>query len=198
MRSVGGEGCVAERSKLAWSLLTRQSKLAVFAVDHLHPIVRMFALGSTDNIFYNGPRAAVNLNDQFGGGNVLARNLIFNAVRETADHGPINSWGRTPYAHEQMPLCKESDALFLVSSTSPRPIGPRLGGRRGRRTLSSSLLLSLLVLLLWTGVLGRAVGSGAAKQTKSNSPPARWSPLKLRHGTLGACRCVSFYPLLHL
>lgn len=27
----------------------------------------------------------------------MQRNVIFNAVRETADHGPFNSWGRQPY-----------------------------------------------------------------------------------------------------
>lgn len=45
----------------------------------------------------SGARAAINLNDQFGGENVIENNLIFNVVRETADHGPINSWGRQPY-----------------------------------------------------------------------------------------------------
>eukprot|EP00928_Gymnodinium_smaydae_P031890 TRINITY_DN23259_c0_g1_i1.p1 TRINITY_DN23259_c0_g1~~TRINITY_DN23259_c0_g1_i1.p1 ORF type:complete len:828 (+),score=100.29 TRINITY_DN23259_c0_g1_i1:55-2538(+) len=49
------------------------------------------------NIFYNGPRAHINFNDQFGGGNLISRNLIFNACRETADHGPFNSWGRMPF-----------------------------------------------------------------------------------------------------
>ncbi len=51
----------------------------------------------SNNVFYNGPRAHINFNDQFGGGNVLARNLLVNACRETADHGPFNSWGRQPY-----------------------------------------------------------------------------------------------------
>jgi len=51
----------------------------------------------SNNIFYNGPRANINFNDQFGGANNVQRNLIFNAVRETADHGPFNSWGRQPY-----------------------------------------------------------------------------------------------------
>ena len=49
------------------------------------------------NVFFNGPRAGVNLNDGFGGGNLLKNNLIFNMVRETGDHGPFNSWDRQPY-----------------------------------------------------------------------------------------------------
>eukprot|EP00039_Didymoeca_costata_P030353 m.29160 g.29160 ORF g.29160 m.29160 type:complete len:811 (+) comp8070_c0_seq1:36-2468(+) len=51
----------------------------------------------THNIFYNGPRAHINFNDQFGGANLINSNLIFNSCRETADHGAFNSWGRQPY-----------------------------------------------------------------------------------------------------
>ena len=50
-----------------------------------------------DNVCYNGPRAGVNFNDGFGGGTVIRHNLIFNMVRETDDHGMINSWDRLPY-----------------------------------------------------------------------------------------------------
>ena len=49
------------------------------------------------NVFFNGPRAGVNFNDGFGGGNLFENNLIFNMVRETGDHGPFNSWDRQPY-----------------------------------------------------------------------------------------------------
>jgi hypothetical protein len=49
------------------------------------------------NVFFNGPRAGININDGFGGGQVIQDNLLFNFVRETADHGPINSWDRQPY-----------------------------------------------------------------------------------------------------
>ena len=49
------------------------------------------------NVFFNGPRAGVNFNDGFGGGNLFKKNLIFNMVRETGDHGPFNSWDRQPY-----------------------------------------------------------------------------------------------------
>eukprot|EP00494_Astrolonche_serrata_P030927 UN31195 len=44
-----------------------------------------------NNIFFNGPRAAINFNDGFGGGNIVEGNLIFNTCRESGDHGPINS-----------------------------------------------------------------------------------------------------------
>ena len=49
------------------------------------------------NVAYNGPRAGVNLNDGFCGGHVLSSNLLFNWVRETQDHGPINTWNRACY-----------------------------------------------------------------------------------------------------
>ena len=50
------------------------------------------------NIVYNIPRCAVNFDDSFGGGSVLARNLFFNTCRESSDHGAVNSWHRMPYA----------------------------------------------------------------------------------------------------
>jgi hypothetical protein len=50
-----------------------------------------------DNVIFNGPRAGINLNDGFGGGNLIESNLIFNQCRETGDHGPINSWDRQPF-----------------------------------------------------------------------------------------------------
>lgn len=49
------------------------------------------------NVYFNGPRAGINFNDGFGGGNLVQSNLAFNLVRETGDHGPFNSWDRQPY-----------------------------------------------------------------------------------------------------
>ena len=48
----------------------------------------------TNNLFFNGPRAGINFNDGFGGGNTVAKNVIFNQCRQSGDHGPINSWDR--------------------------------------------------------------------------------------------------------
>ena len=44
------------------------------------------------NIFFNGPRAGINVNDGFGGGNDVNTNLIFNMCRESGDHGPWNRY----------------------------------------------------------------------------------------------------------
>jgi len=49
------------------------------------------------NIHFNGPRAGMNFNDGFGGGDLIEKNLVFNCVRESGDHGPWNSWDRVPY-----------------------------------------------------------------------------------------------------
>jgi len=49
------------------------------------------------NVFFNGPRAGINFNDGFGGGDQLSYNLVFSTCRESGDHGPFNSWDRQPY-----------------------------------------------------------------------------------------------------
>ena len=51
----------------------------------------------SSNVFFNGPRSAINFNDGFGGGNVVDRNAIWNVCRQSGDHGPINSWDRQAY-----------------------------------------------------------------------------------------------------
>jgi hypothetical protein len=50
-----------------------------------------------ENVFFNGPRAGINFNDGFGGGDDLSHNLVFSTCRESGDHGPFNSWDRQPY-----------------------------------------------------------------------------------------------------
>lgn len=67
------------------------------------------------NVIYNGPRAGVNFNDGFAGGEILERNLIFNMVRETGDHGAFNSWDRQPFLYS--PTDRESGVLGLSPET---------------------------------------------------------------------------------
>jgi len=43
------------------------------------------------NLMFNMPRAAVNVNDGFYGNHTISWNVVFNSVRETRDHGPINT-----------------------------------------------------------------------------------------------------------
>lgn len=46
------------------------------------------------NHIYNMPRAAICIDDGWGGSHVIEFNDIHDTVRETHDHGPFNSWGR--------------------------------------------------------------------------------------------------------
>ena len=39
------------------------------------------------NVLFNGPRAMINVNDGFGGGNNISANSIFNTCRQSGDHG---------------------------------------------------------------------------------------------------------------
>ena len=39
------------------------------------------------NVFFNGPRAGINANDGFGGGDLITHNLVFSTCRESGDHG---------------------------------------------------------------------------------------------------------------
>lgn len=76
------------------------------------------------NIFFNGPRAGINFNDGFGGGNVLKNNLVFNFCRESSDHGPFNSWDRVPFLTDVadpttpslIPLYNEIHHNFLIAN----------------------------------------------------------------------------------
>ena len=49
------------------------------------------------NLMFNLPRTGININDGFYGNHTLSWNIIFNTVRETGDHGPINTWDRQPF-----------------------------------------------------------------------------------------------------
>jgi hypothetical protein len=50
-----------------------------------------------DNVCFRGPRAGINFNDGFFGHSNVTGNTVLEMVRETHDHGPLNSWDRQPY-----------------------------------------------------------------------------------------------------
>ena len=68
------------------------------------------------NIFYNLPRAAVNINDGAHGGHELVNNLFFATVRETSDHGTSLSLSR---ALPPPSLSQQCCANLLARSTEP-------------------------------------------------------------------------------
>eukprot|EP00041_Stephanoeca_diplocostata_P013202 m.230408 g.230408 ORF g.230408 m.230408 type:complete len:487 (+) comp19259_c0_seq4:384-1844(+) len=74
------------------------------------------------NIVYNIPRAAVNINDGFGGGTKISKNLLFNTCRESGDHGPFNSWDRQPYLTDVAEPTTEEAQPHTTSNVSPRPL----------------------------------------------------------------------------
>ena len=69
------------------------------------------------NVIYNGPRAGINFNDGFAGGETLEGNLIFNMVRETGDHGAFNSWDRQPFLYSSTNVDHGSNVLQLSPET---------------------------------------------------------------------------------
>ena len=49
------------------------------------------------NVAFNMPRAGINFNDGFGGGNSITKNILYNTCRESSDHANFNSWDRQPF-----------------------------------------------------------------------------------------------------
>ena len=64
------------------------------------------------NVIYNCPRAGINLNDNAFGGNVVEMNLVYNTVRETNDHGTLNSWARTGFINVEAGPTPSYDVLW--------------------------------------------------------------------------------------
>ena len=46
------------------------------------------------NTIHNIPRAGINFCDGCWGGHLVDYNWVYDCVRETSDHGPLNAWGR--------------------------------------------------------------------------------------------------------
>jgi len=109
-------GCVAREV----GLYEKQSSFFMQAKTALSTIV--------GNVFFNGPRAGINFNDGFGGGDVVAWNLVFSTCRESGDHGPFNSWDRQPYLTNVRDVGAPSTIMqwrnlhhnFLIDNYSPQ------------------------------------------------------------------------------
>jgi len=79
------------------------------------------------NVFFNGPRAGINFNDGFGGGDEISHNLVFSTCRESGDHGPYNSWDRQPFLTtvrtgepSVIPAWKDIHHNFFIDNYSPQ------------------------------------------------------------------------------
>jgi hypothetical protein len=74
-----------------------------------------------------GPRAGINANDGFGGGDAILHNLVFSTCRESGDHGPYNSWDRQPFLTTVLdgtpsvtPAPREISFNFFIDNYSPQ------------------------------------------------------------------------------
>ena len=75
------------------------------------------------NSIYNTPRAGINISEGTWGGHIIEYNDIFNTVKETGDHGTINSWGRDRFWHPNYnimtQITNEKPALILADVVEP-------------------------------------------------------------------------------
>ena len=74
-----------------------------------------------NNVIFNGPRAGLTVNDGFGGGHVFWRNVVFNQVLETNDHGPFNAWDRQKW--DAVPAWNSlEENLFVGNTDGPKGV----------------------------------------------------------------------------
>ncbi|MCF0177894.1 MAG: right-handed parallel beta-helix repeat-containing protein [Bacteroidales bacterium] len=75
------------------------------------------------NTIYDVPRAGINISEGTWGGHIIEHNDIFNTVKETGDHGSINSWGRDRYWHpdyrHMCEIAEQHPELILADAISP-------------------------------------------------------------------------------
>ena len=78
------------------------------------------------NSIYAVPRAGINISEGTWGGHLIENNDIFDTVKETGDHGSINSWGRDRFWRPNYELmCSIAAAhpsLILADAISPNVI----------------------------------------------------------------------------
>ena len=75
------------------------------------------------NSIYDTPRAGINISEGTWGGHIIEHNDIFDTVKETGDHGTINSWGRDRFWHPKYnvmtQITDENPALILADVVEP-------------------------------------------------------------------------------
>lgn len=80
------------------------------------------------NTIYNLPRAGICIQDGAWGGHIIEHNDVFDTVKETADHGPFNSWGKDRYwlwadhngRHNENPAAKTNSLVDAITPTKIR------------------------------------------------------------------------------
>lgn len=75
------------------------------------------------NVVYQGPRGGIVFNDGYGGSHVVRRNLIFQTVLETNDHGPFDTWDRQQYIEPYLRVMNiVEENLVLGTDKGPKGI----------------------------------------------------------------------------
>ena len=80
------------------------------------------------NTIFDLPRAGICVQDGAWGGHIIEHNDVFDTVKETADHGPFNSWGKDRYwlsadhsgRHAENPDAKKNSLVDAVTPTHIR------------------------------------------------------------------------------
>lgn len=77
----------------------------------------------SNNTIYDVPRAGINICDGTWGGHVLEKNVVFDTVKETGDHGAFNSWGRDRFWDPRYEVMdqrvSENPELPLIDAMEP-------------------------------------------------------------------------------
>jgi hypothetical protein len=74
------------------------------------------------NVVFNSPRGGLVINDGFGGSHVWRRNVVFQTVLETSDHGPVDTWDRQQYEEGVRGACIAEENLLLGTVNGPKGI----------------------------------------------------------------------------
>ncbi len=80
------------------------------------------------NTIFKLPRAGICIQDGSWGGHIIEHNDVFDTVRETADHGPFNSWGKDRFhlwadhngRHDMNPDAKKNCLIDAMTPTHIR------------------------------------------------------------------------------
>ena len=146
----------------------------------------------TNNVFFNSPRSLVNYNDAFRGGDLLADNVMWGAVKETNDHASFNSWDRQSWfwggaqgvVHVKPEMMEIQRNLILNkdyqfgSENSDWQVLTEMSTVNSQQWRVCSLLFcrGCLLFVVWCLVFG----VWCSRQVRSTEGHVRWGDLRLQ------------------
>ena len=116
---VGGD---APADTLIAGNLMRESGVVIKQAGPLYSVLSARTT-FTGNVAFSTPRAVVNINDGAFGGHTISDNVMFGCVRETRDHGCVNTWDRERFifgasGNQTLPDVTRISRNLIVSSYS--------------------------------------------------------------------------------